>query len=275
MNKLKYIILSLCLLLTGCQPGDNKLSLNFDSTKTIAVCSSEDKIISLSEEESVVNNIINQFKSYKFTKTDKILGDSLYSFAWYPSSLQFESFYNLKFRYNNEFFLSAYDELFNNSSIESLSVIDNQTIIYKNNYYKSNKDIDYKLLEDVLTLADNYVIKIFVPNENFDTLSEKEVIVKDVEEQTVLKELTKEGILPDFIKVNSVKIDESAVHIDFNQDFRGFLMTMGSAGETLIIKSITNSYLKTYGMDQVVITCDNEHIETGHNIYDEPLTYMP
>ncbi len=278
MNKIKYIIISICLLLSGCQKTNieqKTMKLNFDNTQTIIVSSLEEKLISPTQDIQLVNTIIEQYKTYNYKKIEPQQKDIVYSLAWYPSKIQFQTSYNLKFKYNNQFYQSAYDELFNNSSIESISLIDDYTIIYKNEYYKSDQSMNIDLLNQILDLAKNYTMKIYVPNEYFDTLVEKEIVTQSIDEQSVIKELVNVGVIPDFIKINNVKIEDNTVYIDFNQDFSGFITTMGTAGESMIIKAIVNSYIKTYDMEQVQITCNNEILETGHNIYDQPIKYMP
>lgn len=272
MKKLLLCILS--LLLTGCMSSDNKLTLEFNDVKTVAVGSLADKVISLSEDNELVNQVIEEYKSYSFKKIDNVEGDIQYVLAWCPTSLQFETSYNIKFKYNEQFFKSAYSELFDNPSIKSIQIIDDYTIIYNNQYYKSNISLNTDVLKDILDLARDYKVSIFVPDEYFENLNEQEMIIRDIDEQSIIKELINVGVLPDFVKINNVKIEGDTVYIDFNQDFTGFIVTMGKAGESMIIKSLVNSYIHTYDVSQVSITVDNQVLQSEYNTYDKPIKYI-
>ena len=114
----KLFICLLSLLLVGCVPSANKLTLEFNDVKTMAVGSLEDRVISLSEDSYLVNQVIEEYKDYSFKKIDNVEGDIKYVLAWCPSSLQFETSYNIKFKYNEQFFKSAYSELFDNPKNE-------------------------------------------------------------------------------------------------------------------------------------------------------------
>lgn len=283
MRKFMIFMLSVCLLLVGCSSSsDNngpvknkKVQLNFEETDTMSVSSTQDRLIAVSEEKQLVDNIIKAYKSYTFKRIDKVDKEVLYALMWVSGPIDFDSSYNIKFRYDEAFFKQAYNELFNNSSVESIQILDEYTIIYQDEYYKSNEPLNLDVIKALLETARDYRVSVFVPNEYFDSLEEKEMIIKDLDEQTIIKELINVGVLPDFVKINEVKINNNTVYIDFNQDIIGFFMTMGNAGESLIVKSLVNSYIKTFNIEQVQITVDQKVLETAYDIYDKPLQYMP
>ena len=42
----------------------------------------------------------------------------------------------------------------------------------------------------------------------------------------------------------------------------------------MLVGSVVNSFLSAYGAETVTLTCDGAVLETGHTIYDEPLSLM-
>ena len=279
MRRVFVLVCTFCMFICGCSshPENNdkdRLVLDFDGTHSMIVGSLDDRVISPSEEVELVNSVIEKYKDYKFKRIENRNDKVLYSLAWYNSAVSFETSYNIKFKYNEELFESAYNELFKNPSIESIQIIDDQTIIYDDQYYTCDKSMDLNVIKSILSLARNYKVSIFVPDEYFENLNEQEMTIIDLDEQSIIKELINVGVLPDFVKVNNVKIDNNSVYIDFNQDFTGFLVTMGAAGESMIIKSLVNSYIKTYDVKNVVITVNQQKLETPYTTYKDPITYM-
>ena len=45
-----------------------------------------------------------------------------------------------------------------------------------------------------------------------------------------------------------------------------------TSGEYVILGSVVNTFLTAYDADAIIITVDGEVLETGHSVYDQPLT---
>ena len=60
---------------------------------------------------------------------------------------------------------------------------------------------------------------------------------------------------------------------DFNDRLPQAVLPMGTSGEYVIMGSVVNTLLSAYDADSVLITVNGEVLETGHSIYDQPLTF--
>lgn len=71
--------------------------------------------------------------------------------------------------------------------------------------------------------------------------------------------------LSDSVKINYVKVgkDPKLLNVDFSSDLIG-TMTMGTAMETEVLKSIVNTLGEFYNVDYVYITVDGNIYESGH-----------
>ena len=61
--------------------------------------------------------------------------------------------------------------------------------------------------------------------------------------------------------------------MDFNTAFADRLNAMGTAGESVTIAATVNTFLSAYNARTVLITVEGNTLESGHVIYDMPLTY--
>ncbi len=113
-------------------------------------------------------------------------------------------------------------------------------------------------------------ITIYVPNDTADgfveytapgpvmaALMDAQVLTSDVE----LQEFTQSE-------------DGTALFADFNAVLKDLITTQGTTGEYLLLGSVVNSFLNVNEAESITITIDGEYLETGHNIYDYPLTFF-
>jgi len=64
------------------------------------------------------------------------------------------------------------------------------------------------------------------------------------------------------------------LNIDFNRSFADLICSMGTAGELMITGSVVNTFLSAFQAESVYFTVDGEILESGHVIYDFPLTFV-
>ncbi len=107
-----------------------------------------------------------------------------------------------------------------------------------------------------------------------------EHIVSDTEEiprlsaQALMDLLYEKEVLASPVTVNSCTVDgQNIVRLDVGGELSNLLSSMGTAGETIITGSITNTFLDAFKADGLYITSNGEELVSGHNIYDYILTF--
>ena len=100
------------------------------------------------------------------------------------------------------------------------------------------------------------------------------VEASEITAESVLQELKTRNVLPDDVSINTFDADGLQLNIDFNQPFADLICSMGTAGELMITGSVVNTYLSAFQMESVYFTINGEILESGHVVYDFPLTFV-
>jgi len=74
--------------------------------------------------------------------------------------------------------------------------------------------------------------------------------------------------------VQARSLDQTTRTLDMNTAFAHALNGLGTSGEWLLLGSVVNTFLTFYGWESMYVTVNGQVIDTGHNIYDEALTYF-
>ena len=123
------------------------------------------------------------------------------------------------------------------------------------------------------------LVQAFYPDANVMGLEIAEVNVafntNDVTRKT-LTDLFKQipdveygRLIPDSASINSLYLNEDGrVYVDFNKSLVTD-MNAGSSGESLLLQGIVNTIGTYYGVEEVVLTVDNEPYESGHFSFDK------
>ena len=117
-------------------------------------------------------------------------------------------------------------------------------------------------------------LTVFRGDDNAEFFISEEVFVPVINETVIVEQLVAAGILSEGTAVNSIGMDGTQLNIDFNQTFADRICSMGTSGERIIVGSTVNTFLCAYGADCVYFTINGEILESGHVIYDFPLTYF-
>ena len=141
-----------------------------------------------------------------------------------------------------------------------------------------------------IAVADTMEITLYLPDdqvESFETVTE----TVDATPQGIVDALIAHGALPEGVKVNSFSMTDNGVEtqegdtvsytvgdtlhidLDLSQEFADAASSTGTSGEQMLLGSLVNTMLKAYNADEITITCDGAALETGHNVYDQPLTF--
>lgn len=122
-------------------------------------------------------------------------------------------------------------------------------------------------------LATGIPLAVYSSNDNADGLVRSEVQVEQINETVIAEKLIGKGVLPQDAAVNAFAQNEKQLVIDFNTAFQTHLLSLGTAGESLLIQSVVNTFLEAYGAESVVLTVNGAVLESGHAVYDFPLTF--
>lgn len=148
------------------------------------------------------------------------------------------------------------------------------------NKISSNNDTIEAETMHILTEAPNESVfqrlsySIYIPNANADGFDVEIILTDDISAETVLTELIYRNILPDTVSINSSKIDNRMITIDFNQAFADVVCSMGTSGEFMIVGSVVNTFLDAFQAESIYFTVDGQVLESGHTIYDFAMTYF-
>lgn len=115
---------------------------------------------------------------------------------------------------------------------------------------------------------------LYLPDENAEGFDKQEVQTGVINADAVLAELQAAGVLSDNILINAFGADGSQLNIDFNAAFADLVNSMGTSGERMIIGSVVNTYLSAFQAESVYFTVNGEVLESGHVVYDFPITFV-
>ncbi|MBQ8586266.1 MAG: GerMN domain-containing protein [Butyricicoccus sp.] len=118
---------------------------------------------------------------------------------------------------------------------------------------------------------------VYLPDENAENLVATEIEITipaeadpaaDISE--LVAALTAQNALPAGSGVVSAELGEP-VKLDMNAAFGAGMMSTGTTGELLYLGALVNTVLDYADAESVLLTVEGAPLETGHNIYDEPI----
>ena len=129
-------------------------------------------------------------------------------------------------------------------------------------------------LTEAPTEAPLQSLTLYYGDDNAEFILSKEVQVAEITADTIIEQLISAGVLREGVAVNSMFQNGSSLFVDFNQEFANLVCSMGTAGEYIIIGSTVNTFLGAFQATSVTFTVNGQVLESGHAIYDFPLTFM-
>lgn len=115
-------------------------------------------------------------------------------------------------------------------------------------------------------------VRLFRSDDNAERFMVTAVKVEMLSPENVVKAMADAGVLAADVALNSVSYTESGMAIDLNAAFRTQLQSQGSSGEYMLMGALVNTFLQNYSAGSLTITVDGEVLESGHVVYDMPLT---
>ena len=131
---------------------------------------------------------------------------------------------------------------------------------------------------------------LYLPNDSADGF----VVVRetvDASPEGLMDALIAHGVLPEGTAVErfemqsdgeetqegdmvSYEVGDVFLTLDLSVEFLPAVTNSGTAGETMVLGSLVNTFLTAYHAESLTLTCGGETVETGHSVYDEPLTFF-
>ncbi|MBO5208084.1 MAG: GerMN domain-containing protein [Lachnospiraceae bacterium] len=116
---------------------------------------------------------------------------------------------------------------------------------------------------------------LYYSNGTFDSLDSDLVEAEKLTAETLISALSRHNIVSLDTKVLSFEEEEivggKILHLDLSKAIDEYLRTMTREAESIIIASITDTFLENYKADSIYITVDGEPLTTPYAVYDEPL----
>lgn len=126
------------------------------------------------------------------------------------------------------------------------------------------------------TAAPQSEVTLLVPNAALDNLEEKTVVLPKaadaVDAGDLTRALAENGAVPADSTVLSFEADGVHGKANLNKAFADGIAASGTAGETMMLASLVNTLCAFYELSDLTVTAEGKPIETGHNVYDMPLT---
>ncbi|MBO4938808.1 MAG: GerMN domain-containing protein [Oscillospiraceae bacterium] len=124
-----------------------------------------------------------------------------------------------------------------------------------------------------VTIPAGVTITIYQGNDNADGFVTKQVQVEEVNMNVLVDELIKANVLTEDVSIGSMQFDGTCLNLSFSPSFGELICSMGTTGEYIIIGSVVNTFLDAYpGYESVFITIGHSILESGHHVYDSPMT---
>ena len=142
---------------------------------------------------------------------------------------------------------------------------------------------------DIAVLGE-FMVTLYLPNDNADGFDTVEETV-EASPQGIVDALIAHGVLPEGVTVDafetmsdgvetqegdvvSYEVGELSITLDLSEEFLPAVTGTGTAGETMVMGSLVNTMLAAYNARTLTLTCGGEVVETGHAVYDEPMTFF-
>jgi hypothetical protein len=116
---------------------------------------------------------------------------------------------------------------------------------------------------------------LYYSNGSFDSLDSEVVEAEELSPDNLISMLSMHNIVSLDTKVLSFEEEEmvggSILHLDLSREIEDYLYTMTREAESIIIASVTDTFLENYGADAIYITVEGEPLNTPYTVYENAL----
>lgn len=114
-------------------------------------------------------------------------------------------------------------------------------------------------------------VVVYVPDEQAETLTPVGAQAADDSDQAIVDALVAAGALPAGVEVQSSQTADGVLTLDMNAVYGNAVRSSGTAGESMLVYALVDTFIQARGVDKVLVTVDGAALESGHNVYDTPL----
>lgn len=120
------------------------------------------------------------------------------------------------------------------------------------------------------------VVTRYSGNDNADGFVTTQAVLEALTPEALFALLTEAGSIPEQTVCISFAQSEDGrtLTLDVSRQFADGIMQMGTAGETMMLGSLVNTFLSAYGAEELILSVEGLPLETGHNVYDFPLGFF-
>ena len=119
--------------------------------------------------------------------------------------------------------------------------------------------------------GDKPSVVVYVPDEQAETLTATGAQAADDSDQALVDVLISMNALPAGVEVKSSSAADGVLTLDMNAAYGDAIRSSGTAGETMLIYALVDTFVQARGVEQVLLTVEGKTLESGHEIYDTPL----
>ena len=139
--------------------------------------------------------------------------------------------------------------------------------------------VDGKIDPVVEETPEGTAFHLYYGDENAENIVQKTVYVDKVTEDSVMEQLAQALKLDSNIRLKKISFGmhggDKVVMLDFNQAFADYMKKLSQSGETVVMGSITNTFLDCYQSELLLVTVEGKVLDTGREVYEEYLEWYP
>ena len=139
--------------------------------------------------------------------------------------------------------------------------------------------VDGKIDPVVEETPEGTAFHLYCGDENAENIVQKTVYVDKVTEDSVMEQLAQALKLDSNIRLKKISFGmhggDKVVMLDFNQAFADYMKKLSQSGETVVMGSITNTFLDCYQSELLLVTVEGKVLDTGREAYEEYLEWYP
>lgn len=127
--------------------------------------------------------------------------------------------------------------------------------------------------------AEGIALHVYCGDGQAEELVRKTVYVEEVTEQIVMEKLAEALDMGEEAGLKKISFGmhggDKVIMLDMNRAFAEYVNRQGTAGEYIVMGSLTNTFLDCYQSDLLLVTTEGRVLETGHTVYEEYLEMYP